>query len=103
MFSCCFKGCLLELAKLEACSLSQIHSYLNHSRLLLIRIVVNGWLEVNIKAPLPIIKRLYCVHNLSKGIMESQAAYVVPYGKSVITACTDWSGKVGKISRQSPR
>ena len=56
----------------------QISSYLNHSRLLITSLLVNGCEPNSTTAPLGLTMRLYCSHSGSSGIGLSHLQAVIP-------------------------
>src|SRR5699024_9007383 len=81
--SCADIGLFLAFKKFDAVFLTQIHLYLNNFSFELINLYENEPLAVNTIAPLSFIILSYCSHNSSNGIIRSQSALTISYGKSV--------------------
>src|SRR5699024_5105161 len=69
-----------------------IHLYLYKSKLELINLYEKDPLAVKTIAPLSTITLSYCSHNSSNGIIQSQSALTISYGKSVKIISTLLSG-----------
>lgn len=76
--SCDFSGLNLASRNPPILVFSHTKQYLNHSRLLITSMLVNGWLAVSTTAPRGFNARLKHAHNGSNGITTSHLQAVVP-------------------------